>query len=459
MRGFPALPAAEAHRVRRWDAIVLGGALPGLVAAVRIAKAGHRVLLLEEARAGDEPEGRREPFFLCDAGPEGVLGSCLRALGIPLIDQKRMAPMDTGLQVILREARIDVGRPAETQAELAAWGIARADRSQPLFHGLAQAAAERRRVLLESPLVVPRRRPGIRERLARRPRTHEPASPIAELPPELERVVSALVLGLARDVDVPPQIALRLLDGAFGGRVGVAGGGGLRGILARRLEALHVERRSLPGPLRLCSVAGQPAIDPTHVDEVWSGRALVLNAPRCAIADAVDGRVPSPLRAAAATWRTVSVRLRGPREALPRRMADRLLTAPTPEADTTAGPSRIRVLPGRRPDEADVIASRCVPADSDASGVEAELERTLRDLIPFSRNHLERRALPSCVWDTDDLQDAPRGRPQWPPTCELRIATKPVVYALDRGDVAPLHSEGDLLLGWRGGDAIAAGLD
>jgi flavin-dependent dehydrogenase len=51
MRGLPPIASAESFRVRRWDALVLGGALPGLVAAVRLAKRGARVLMLEEDRA------------------------------------------------------------------------------------------------------------------------------------------------------------------------------------------------------------------------------------------------------------------------------------------------------------------------------------------------------------------------------------------------------------------------
>ena len=38
-------------RTRRWDAVVLGGALPGLVTAIILGQRGARVLVLEEEAA------------------------------------------------------------------------------------------------------------------------------------------------------------------------------------------------------------------------------------------------------------------------------------------------------------------------------------------------------------------------------------------------------------------------
>jgi glycine/D-amino acid oxidase-like deaminating enzyme len=91
MGGLPAIAAAESYRVRRWDAVILGGALPGLVAAIRLAKRGARILVLEEDRALAGFQGMREPFFMTGAGADQPLGACLRALGVPLIDQRRFA--------------------------------------------------------------------------------------------------------------------------------------------------------------------------------------------------------------------------------------------------------------------------------------------------------------------------------------------------------------------------------
>ena len=40
----------------------------------------------------------------------------------------------------------------------------------------------------------------------------------------------------------------------------------------------------------------------------------------------------------------------------------------------------------------------------------------------------------------------------------MRVCARPNVYALDRRAIAGLGFEGDLLLGWRAGELIAAGL-
>ena len=45
----PALP----KHARRWDAVFLGSALPGLVSAARLAVAGQRILIIEEASAAE----------------------------------------------------------------------------------------------------------------------------------------------------------------------------------------------------------------------------------------------------------------------------------------------------------------------------------------------------------------------------------------------------------------------
>ena len=74
MRGLRAVAARDAYRVRRWDAVVLGSALPGLVAAIRLGMSGARVLVLEEEAAASGHPGLREPFLMTGNGSDGVLG-------------------------------------------------------------------------------------------------------------------------------------------------------------------------------------------------------------------------------------------------------------------------------------------------------------------------------------------------------------------------------------------------
>ena len=81
MRGLPSVSTGSQVRARRWDAVVVGTALPGLVAAVRLCMHGARVLVLEEEEAAQSFAGLREPFHLTGAGGSSILGSCLQALG------------------------------------------------------------------------------------------------------------------------------------------------------------------------------------------------------------------------------------------------------------------------------------------------------------------------------------------------------------------------------------------
>ena len=463
MRDIPAITPSESHRVRRWDALVLGGALPGLVAAVRIAKQGRRVLVVEEQKATKRFGGLREPFHLGGTGPDHVLGGALRELGIPLIDQRRFAPQPEGLQVVLPDARVDVGPALGMMDELAAWGLAPPDTARAVLRALEQAGARERQALLLAPLVrAGRRLPFAAGRVARGRAASASDGPRG-LPPKLESapeilrtILDALVRALGHHAGSPPsaEARARLLGSALEGSVFVSGGG-LRDILSRRLETLHVERRTLPGPVRLVSVAQQPGISPTHTDEIWSGRVMLINAPRQALAAAVDGDPPSLLRAQPATHHRVSLHFRAPRQLLPERMGDRLVCV--------GDPSRpieeqllvcVRSFPGEN-GAADLVAGAVVSRDADP--VE-EIERVLRGLLPFSDDWLTHLPDEEPVWDHDRLlADPARGR-GWPCEYELRISSRPTVYALDRADVGSLGVEGELLLGWRGGDAIAAGL-
>ncbi|MBW2493415.1 MAG: hypothetical protein JRE43_01590, partial [Deltaproteobacteria bacterium] len=121
MRGLP--PVGSTYRVRRWDAVVLGTALPGLVAAIRLGMRGLRVLILEEDTAAVAYRGLREPFVMTGNGNDGVLGSCLKALGIPLIDRRRIRTIFPAYQVAMPRARIDVGDAERTAEELEAWNL------------------------------------------------------------------------------------------------------------------------------------------------------------------------------------------------------------------------------------------------------------------------------------------------------------------------------------------------
>src|SRR3972149_5456254 len=125
MVALPPARARERARTRRWDAVVLGGALPGLVTAVVLGQRGARVLVLEEEAATRGFPGLREPFFLPGSERESILGACLRTLGVPLIDQRRVQIDPVGLQVVLPDARLDVGDASLSASEWVCWGLAK----------------------------------------------------------------------------------------------------------------------------------------------------------------------------------------------------------------------------------------------------------------------------------------------------------------------------------------------
>ena len=109
-------------RARRWEVIVLGSGLSGLVAAARLSAANHSVLVVEEDAARAQHPALREPFLLSGLRDEGVLYHTLRNLNIPLIDRRRLQAERLAYQVVSPKWRVDVGAAKHMPAELEAWG-------------------------------------------------------------------------------------------------------------------------------------------------------------------------------------------------------------------------------------------------------------------------------------------------------------------------------------------------
>jgi len=466
VRGLQSARSSAGLRARRWDAVVLGGALPGLVAAARLGMEGLRVLVVEEDTAARGFAGLREPFFLPGTAAGGVLDACLRALTVPLIDRKKLETDPIAFQVVLPEARIDVGEPHVTAEEWVAWGLAKPEQARGAVRALQEAAAAERGAMLEAPVV---RSGGLRG-LARggaRPARHgrglplELASPPAALAPVLEAQVRALS-NLAAAAP-PPEARARLLGSALEGGAGFAlADGFLRGLLRRRIQALFGEFRLLPGRFDLVAVGEHPGIAPQGGSDVWLGRALILNAPRALLARALpqEGAAPPEfLDAPPPTHRRVGLHLRAHRAVLPEAMARRVIRVGDPGLPLEGtNLVTIGIFPaGGASDAVDLAVASVVPAPQDAAEsarVEAELEAAARALLPFSEGRVVRGASSQARWDDDAWLTDPGLGEGWPGEVEIRASSRPLVYALPRDGVASLGSEGDLLLGWRAGDAI-----
>ena len=478
MRGLPAAETRPTTRSRRWDAVILGGALPGLIAAVRLGMRGARVLVLEEEAAADP----REPFWISGAQKESVLGACLRALSVPLIDQRRIEPDPLAFQMVLPDARLDLGEPRLTVDEWVAWGLAKPEQARALVLALSDAATAEREALLEAAVVrTPRRLPLAGRRPAgavldpalvrsetgpRRPARGLPAE-LAAAPARLAFLLAAQTHALSNLGAAQPSDAARarLLGAPLEGGAAVRGDNPwLCDILRRRIESLYGEFRSVPEAFRLVSAGGQPGVAPDAAgesSEIWVGRVFVLNAPREALAAAVaQDPVPEILRVPPAQRRRITLRFRAELDALPEPMAPRVIVV----RDENLPPEGTNIVTLRRfpPDRSgsvDLLASAVVATDEPDPGArEAEITDALTGLMPFAEGRLVRVRAPEPRWDHDALLADPPAGVGWPAEIELRLPTKQPIYQLDRAAVGGLGFEGDTLLGWRGGDAIAADL-
>jgi hypothetical protein len=254
MRGLPSVETSDRFRTRRWDAVVLGGALPGLIAAVRLAMNRARVLVLEETAAAEAFPGMREPFLVSGAKSDGILGQCLRALGIPLIDRQRIASDPLAYQVAFPDARVDVGERLRTSEELVAWSFADPKAADALLKGLGDAAAAERDAMLDAPVVraprrlplAPRRPPAnlLASPAPEKPKWHARGLPaeVSEAPARLASLCAAQARALSNlGAAVPsPEALARLLGLSQEGSAIFAGGEyWVHALLRRRIESLH----------------------------------------------------------------------------------------------------------------------------------------------------------------------------------------------------------------------------
>jgi hypothetical protein len=242
----------------------------------------------------------------------------------------------------------------------------------------------------------------------------------------------------------------------------------LRGLLCTRIRALHGEFRTLAGGFELVSADGEPGVAPQRSTELWLGRALILNAPRGLLGRALaeaDAAAPELLNVPVPTLRRRTVHLRTRANVIPEGMADRLISvADLAQPMTGTNVVAIALYPhggsgASAGDVVDVIASAAVDETAiDPERADDVLEQTVRELMPFSEGRMIRAAYQPPAWDDDAALEDPAAGAAWPAELELRLSSRPPVYALPRAGMAGLGVEGDALLGWRAGERIAADL-
>lgn len=471
MRGVARVRGRDTQRVRRWDVVVLGASLPGLVAAVRLGRSGARVLVLEEKAAAEAPPLLREPFALAGAESTGVLGSCLQSLGLPLIDRRRFAPTDVAVQVVLPDARIDFGRAALTAAELTAWGLAKPDEAKVLVRALERAALAEQAVLWEDDEASPRkRRRDARERTAKPGLGRGWPREASEAGASLQVVLGALTRALSNlGASAPSPEARAHLIGSLLQGGAVLGGGDpcLLSMIRRRAQSLFAEFRTLERPVEWVSVANQPGLSLRDPDEILAGRVLVLNAPLAGLRRITAGEAPEFLAGPEPALRRTLRHWRGPAEVLPEGMEARLVCVPATRGDGSPEQAPVVTLrrqPGPRAGDVDLVAQTVAPVDAPPGEVEGWIDRVLERLVPFADGRLVAQRTPAPLWDTDALLvDPPRGsggggNAGWPALRSTRLSGRLPIHHLDRSWVGGLGFEGDLWLGLRAADAIAADL-
>ncbi len=459
--------SAAVHRARRWDVLVLGTALPGLVAACRLALTGLRVLVVEEEETSQAFQGLWEPFLFPGIEGKGILHTCMSDLRFPLIDRRRLEPVRTALQVVLPEARIDIGSPERTQAELAAWGIAPPHHTQDLLRALVDAGHAERESMRDAPLVRTRRfrAPGAAMRVGRSAGAYVRGLPAEyrEADPALRTILEAVAAACANlATEAPsPEARARLLAAPLEGTGCFSGSGEtLRGLFRQRLLNLHGEFRKLRRGFSVIDADRVPGIEPRDRQERWLGRCMIINTPLSLLNEALatEGRSAPPFfKTDAEAKRRTTLHWRLPVELLPGAMAHRVVCAPDArpgEGQLGEALFRLQLFPSSAgPDLVELLASTTGAGE----GSEEELERmkrTVSDLIPFTEEQRVQVPVPTPTWDDPDaLSDPPPGG-GWPSEVQIRLSSRPSVYHLPRHAVGALGVEGELLLGWRAGETI-----
>jgi len=323
-------------------------------------------------------------------------------------------------------------------------------------------------LLLESSFVRLGRRLGV-GRAAPAVGNHKRGLPgdIAAATGDLRRILEAQTRALSNlgESRPTPEAQARLLG------LGLAGGAGfadhppwLVDLLRKRVTGLYGDFRTVSGAFELVSVSGQPGIRIQRTGEIWLGRALLLGAAPSALRDLYRGSddidPPSILERGVTRSYRATLLFRIPTSILPEGMGARLIL---PGRDETSPTVAITAFPSQsHPNRIDLVA-RAMIDDADPDRLDTQTARLredvtarLHDLMPFSGDQLDQIEVKIPQWDHDDgwLEDPPPGQ-GWPGETDLRISSRPPVYHLDRSAVAGLGLEGDLLLGWRAGDAIA----
>jgi hypothetical protein len=236
-------------------------------------------------------------------------------------------------------------------------------------------------------------------------------------------------------------------------------------LLRRQIEARHGEFRQLTGDFRIVQTGNLPAVAAEESRDVSSARALIINAPTSALIDmlghgtethAREQAKPGWLQGPTPTGRRLSLHLRGNRKLLPTGMACRVISVRDLSAPMT-GTNVVRIRTFESDGEVDLIADASFPIDAlDDEHALEDIGRSVVSLMPLGDEGWQRIAVSGPLWDRSDLLTDPVDDATSPGL--RRPLSRVPAYILDRSQSAQRGFEGDLLLGWQAGDAIATEL-
>jgi hypothetical protein len=194
---------------QRSDVLVLGSSLGGLVAATYLARAGLRVVLVEEECLGKRPPLLREPFALSGLESDGPVHRVMRELALPLIEQRRVAQTEVALQVLLPRARVELhaGR-REAARELEAYQLCDPEAARVYLEAADLRGDELRARLLEGD-PGEAEAPLVQRWLGRATRGTSPDPGLGPVPEGLGPVDDAITTALSRLAPAPRSVGMR----------------------------------------------------------------------------------------------------------------------------------------------------------------------------------------------------------------------------------------------------------